>query len=205
MSRLRGEFLAEFLSEYPSMVIMNDEAHHIHSGKTTSSEELVWRKFIKVLRRRLVERHKHESGLFVQYDFSATPFFGSGSQRRFFEHIVYDYDLVEAMQEMLVKQLFLEKRIQLAAENIDFRASRKKAEGGKKIGEIIGLSQGQLLLLDIGRRKLESLTEEFRSKGIDKKPVMMVLCEETTVARMVTTYIFETFQMPTIRLTIKLR
>ena len=56
------------------MVIMNDEAHHIHSGKTTSSEELVWRKFIKVLRRRLVERHKHDSGLFVQYDFSATPF-----------------------------------------------------------------------------------------------------------------------------------
>ena len=48
------------------------------------------------------------------------------------------------MHAMLVKQLFLEKRIQLAAENMDFRAMRKKAEGGKKIGEIIGLSQGQL-------------------------------------------------------------
>jgi type III restriction enzyme len=31
--QLRGEFLAEFLSEYPNMVIMNDEAHHVHSGK----------------------------------------------------------------------------------------------------------------------------------------------------------------------------
>ena len=185
---LRGEFLAEFLSEYPNMVIMNDEAHHIHSGKSTSNEELVWRKFIKVLRRRLVERHKQDNGLFVQYDFSATPFFGSGSQRKYFEHIVYDYDLVEAMHEMLVKQLFLEKRMQLASENMDFRARRKKAEVGKKLGEIISLSQGQLLLLDIGRRKLESLTEEFRSKGISKKPVMMVLCEETTVARMVATH-----------------
>jgi type III restriction enzyme len=31
--QLGGEFLAEFLSEYPNMVIMNDEAHHAHSGK----------------------------------------------------------------------------------------------------------------------------------------------------------------------------
>ena len=185
---LRGEFLAEFLSEYSSIVIMNDEAHHIHLGKSTDSEELVWRKFIKVLRTRVVERHKEDHGLFVQYDFSATPFFGTGLQRRYFEHIVYDYDLLEAMQEMLVKQLFLEKRIQLAAENLDFRARRKKPLEGRKLGEITSLSQGQLLLLDIGRRKLESLTEEFRSKGIKKKPVMMVLCEETAVARMVTTH-----------------
>jgi type III restriction enzyme len=184
--QLRGEFLAEFLSEYPNIVIMNDEAHHVHSANSSSiKQELVWRKFINVLHQRLIERHKEDNGLFVQYDFSATPFFGSGRQRKYFEHIVYDYDLVKAMHAMLVKQLFLEKRIQLAAENLDFRAKRKKTEQGKRLGEIVGLSQGQLLLLDIGRRKLESLTEEFFSKGINKKPVMMVLCEETSVARMV--------------------
>jgi hypothetical protein len=32
---------------------------------------------------------------------------------------VYDYDLVKAMHAMLVKQLFVEKRLQLAAENLD--------------------------------------------------------------------------------------
>ena len=181
--QLRGEFLADFLSEYPSIVIMNDEAHHIHSGKAGSNEELVWRKFIRVLRQKLIERHKEDHGLFVQYDYSATPFFGSGNQRKYFEHIVYDYDLVQAMHAMLVKQLFLEKRMQLAAEGLDFRAKRKKAE--QKLGDITGLSEGQLLLLDIGRRKLESLSEEFRSSSINKKPVMMVLCEETAVARMV--------------------
>ena len=42
-----------------------------------------------------------------------------------------------------------------------------------------------MLLLDIGRRKLEALTEEFLSRGINKKLVMMVLCEEMAVARMV--------------------
>ena len=142
--QLRGEFLADFLSEYPSMVIMNDEAHHIHSAKPSSSEELVWRKFIRILSQRLIERHKEANGLFVQFDFSATPFFGSGTQRKYFEHIVYDYDLVQAMHAMLVKQLFLEKRMQLDAENLDFRAKRKKVEQGKRLGEIIGLSEGQL-------------------------------------------------------------
>jgi type III restriction enzyme len=181
----RGEFLAEFLSEFPSLVIMNDEAHHVHSGRAANNEELVWRKFITVLHSKMKERHSEDEGAFIQYDFSATPFFGSGTQKTYFAHIVYDYDLVAAMHAMLVKQLFLEKRVQLAAENLDFRAIRKEPEGGKKLGEIVRLSEGQMLMLEIGRRKLENLTDEFRSKGIDKKPVMMVLCEETTVAKMV--------------------
>jgi len=39
---------------------------------------------------------------------------------------VYDYDLVKAIHAMLVKQLFVKKRLQLAAENLDFRVRRKK-------------------------------------------------------------------------------
>ncbi len=181
----RGEFLAEYLSEFENIVIMNDEAHHVHSSKSAQNEELVWRKFINALRAKQLSVHKKNTGLFVQYDFSATPFFGSGTKKTYFQHIVYDYDLVNAMHAMLVKQLFLEKRMTLAYESLDFRAKRKKPESGKKKGEIIGLSEGQILLLEIGIQKLESLTKEFRSKGIEKKPVMMVLCEETTVARLV--------------------
>src|SRR5215472_14981 len=90
------------------------------------------------------------------------------------------------MHAMLVKQLFLEKRQQLALENLDFKAVRKKPESGKRIGGIVGLSEGQLLMLEIGKKKLENLTQEFQSKGISKKPVMLVLCEETEVAKMVT-------------------
>jgi hypothetical protein len=184
----RGEFLVEFLSEFPSLVIMNDEAHHVHSGKTATNEELIWRKFIKVLRNKLEEQHREDMGLFVQFDFSATPFFGSGIQKRYFTHVVYDYDLISAMHAMLVKQLFLEKRMQLAVEKLDFKAVRKKPESGKKLGKIVNLSQGQLLMLGIGRKKLENLAQEFQSKGINKKPVMMVLCEETAVAKMVKEY-----------------
>jgi type III restriction enzyme len=183
----RGDFLAEFLSEFPDITVMNDEAHHVHL-KVGSDEELVWRKFISLLYQRLCERHKKERGSFIQIDYSATPFFGTGTQKKFFPHIVYDYDLSQSMRDMLVKQLFLEERQVIAGERLealDFRAKREKPEEGKKRGEIIGLSAGQKTLLEIGRKKLEQLSLEYEQKGIDKKPVMMILCEETEVADLV--------------------
>ncbi|MFZ2071711.1 MAG: DEAD/DEAH box helicase family protein [Halobacteriota archaeon] len=184
----RGEIIADFLSEFPDLVIVNDEAHHVHGKKTAKNEELVWRRFINVLHQRLEERHGKEKGVFMQFDFSATPFFGSGAKKEYFPHIIYDYPLLAAMNDMLVKQLFLEERQAIAGENLrelDFRAEREKPEKGEKKGDIIRLSSGQKILLEIGRKKLEQLTEEFKEKEVDKKPVMMVLCEETEVANLV--------------------
>ncbi len=184
----RGEIIADFLSEFPDIIIANDEAHHVHGRKTAKNEELVWRRFISALYHRLEERHGEARGFFMQLDFSATPFFGSGAKKEYFPHIVYDYPLLTAMNDMLVKQLFLEEQQAIAGENLrelDFRAERDKPEKGKKKGTLIGLSAGQKVLLDIGRKKLEQLTDEFRAKGVDKKPVMMVLCEETEVADLV--------------------
>lgn len=181
----RGEIIADFLSEYPDLVIMNDEAHHVHGKKAATGEELVWRQFMNVLYNRLKESHVEEQGVFLQVDFSATPFYGSAEKREYFPHIIYDYDLLNAMQAMLVKQLFLEQRQAIAGESLeelDFRAERLEPEAGHKRGEIKALSAGQKLLLDIGRKKLEQLTVEFKKKGITKKPVMMVLCEDTAVA-----------------------
>jgi type III restriction enzyme len=186
----RGEVIADFLSEFPDLVVMNDEAHHVHGKKTTRNEELVWRHFMGYLHESLTQKHPKERGLFMQVDFSATPFYGSGANREYFPHIVYDYDLVQAMREMLVKQLFLEERQSIAGERLDeldFRAERTEAEGRKR-GEIKSLSPGQKLMLDIGRRKLEQLTQEFEERDIARKPVMMVLAEETDVALLVEEY-----------------
>jgi len=183
----RGEIIADFLSEFPDLVVMNDEAHHVHGKKTVRDEELVWRRFMEYLHERLLQKHPKERGVFIQVDFSATPFYGSGANREYFPHIVYDYDLVQAMREMLVKQLFLEERQSIAGERLDeldFRAERTEAEGRKR-GEIKSLSPGQKLMLEIGRRKLEQLTQEFQERGIARKPVMMVLAEETDVALLV--------------------
>lgn len=181
----RGEIIADFLSEYPDLIIMNDEAHHVHGKKAATGEELVWRQFMNVLYNRLKENHQEEQGIFLQIDFSATPFYGSAEKREYFPHIIYDYDLLNAMQDMLVKQLFLEQRQAIAGESLEeleFRAERFEPEGSHKRGEIKALSAGQKLLLDIGRKKLEQLAAEFKKKGINKKPVMMVLCEDTKVA-----------------------
>ena len=181
----RGEVIADFLSEYPDLVIMNDEAHHVHGKRSATGAELIWRQFMNILHNRLKENHKNDIGMFLQIDFSATPFYGSAEKREFFPHIIYDYDLLNAMQDMLVKQLFLEQRQAIAGESLedlDFRAERYEPEGSHTRGEIKGLSSGQKLLIDIGRKKLEQLAVEFKKKGINKKPVLMVLCEDTKVA-----------------------
>jgi len=181
----RGEIILDFLSQYPDLIIMNDEAHHVHGKKSARGEELVWRQFMNLLHERLKDSHEDEFGPFVQIDYSATPFYGSAEKREFFPHIVYDYDLLSAMQDMLVKQLFLEERQAIGGEtleDLDFRAERYEPEGGHRRGEIKALSAGQKLLLDIGRRKLEQLSKEFKQKKLEKKPVMMVLCEDTRVA-----------------------
>ena len=181
----RGEIILDFLSQFPDLIVMNDEAHHVHGKMSAKGEELVWRRFINILYDRFKESHGNKFGSFLQIDYSATPFYGSGEKREYFPHIVYDYDLVSAMQDMLVKQLFLEERQSIGGESLeelDFRADRYEPEGGHKRGEIQSLSAGQKLLLEIGRLKLEQLAREFNQKGLEKKPVMMVLCEDTTVA-----------------------
>ena len=138
-----------------------------------------------VLHDRMVERHGQDQGLFLQVDFSATPFYGSGQAKEYFPHIVYDYDLRDALNDMLVKQLFLEERQvpagKPALEDLDFRAEREFAEKGKR-GAVLQLSDGQKQILQIATAKLNQLTNDFLNKGLSRKPVLMVLCEDTPVA-----------------------
>ena len=183
---LRGEIILNFLENYNNLIIMNDEAHHVHGQPNQDNEYLVWREFINRLYEKLEEKYRDKK-LFLQIDFSATPFYGSRENRKYFPHIVYDYPLISAINDMLVKQLFLEERqsVNQELERLDFRAER---EGGRR-GKVIGLSYGQKMMIEIGRLKLEQLHKEFKEKKIDKKPVMMILCEETEVAYLVYNYI----------------
>ncbi len=184
----RGEIILDFLSEFPDLIVMNDEAHHVHGKQAATGDELVWRQFMTRLYDRLSQQHKDQFGPFIQIDFSATPFYGSGEKRDYFPHIVYDYPLINATHNMLVKQLFLEERQSIAGESLeelDFRAERLEPDGTHKRGAIAALSAGQKLLLAIGKSKLEQLAAEFKVKTLDKKPVMLVLCEDTAVANLV--------------------
>jgi type III restriction enzyme len=143
----QGEVIADFMTEYPDLIILNDEAHHVHGKKTAKADELVWRRFMSVLYDRMRERHAQNQGLFLQLDFSATPFYGSGDAREYFPHIVYDYDLKDALRDMLVKQLFLEERAQLPGqrplEHLDFNADRDDDRKVPAPAHGVGISHAQ--------------------------------------------------------------
>ena len=69
-SFLRGGRL-DFLKDLPDLMLVNDEAHHVHGG-TKDEEEVKWQQGIDALAK---------GKRFIQLDFSATPYEPSGSGR----------------------------------------------------------------------------------------------------------------------------
>jgi type III restriction enzyme len=86
--------LVDVLSELPDLMIINDEAHHVHE------ERLEWAKLIQALHNELESKNK--KGLTAQLDFSATPQDQTG---HLFEHIIVDYPLADAIDATIVKRI----------------------------------------------------------------------------------------------------
>ncbi|MDX9703023.1 MAG: DEAD/DEAH box helicase family protein [Candidatus Auribacterota bacterium] len=185
---LSGEEL-KYLASFDSMLVFNDEAHHIHEIKTAGEiTEVEWQKSLNVL-------SENKGKQFIQIDFSATPYdvTGSGTRRtkHYFPHILVNFDLLEAIHEGLVKTIVLDRRNEIASmnsEDLDFRAVR---EGNKAIA----LSDGQKLMLRAGLQKLKNLEEHFIEISKDKQgvsskhPKMLVICEDTSVSPLVTDFL----------------
>src|SRR5699024_9134132 len=170
---LRGGPL-EALKELPDLVVFNDEAHHIHEvRKADEVTDVEWQKS-------LTEIASTKGSRFVQIDFSATPYNEVGSGRSkakpkaFFPHIVVDFDLKSAMRSGLVKSLALDKRKEVAALPLDFRAERDDQM------RVTGLSNGQRVMLQAGLKKLQILEQQFAEVDPDKHPKLLVVCEDTT-------------------------
>lgn len=178
---LKGGAL-ESLIELPSLMVFNDEAHHIHEIKRGAEiSEVEWQ-------RSLTEIASHKGAKFVQVDFSATPFneVGSGKKknRHYFPHIVVDFDLNSAMQAGLVKSLALDKRKEIGAlKDLDFRAERDES------GRAVGLSEGQRVMLRAGLKKLSLLEKSFDDVDRSKHPKLMVICEDTSVTGFVVEFL----------------
>lgn len=81
------------LSQYEDLMVLNDEAHHVHS------DDLEWNKVIANLDSS--QRGKAGDGLVMQLDFTATP---KDLQGKLFSHIIYDYPLAEAITDKIVKR-----------------------------------------------------------------------------------------------------
>lgn len=180
---LKGETL-EYLADLDSLMIINDEAHHIHNNKT-KDDDVVWQQGINYIM-------KNKKGACLQVDFSATPYTQTGTGRNarklYFPHIITDFHLNSAILEGLVKLLNIDQRQAVTdIKNLDYRAVRDERNN------VISLSQGQKLLLNAGMTHLNMLDKAFKelSKGeeIYKQPKMLVICEDTDVSPLVVEYL----------------
>lgn len=90
----RGLDLGKILrsGKLKDLVVMNDEAHHIHDA------ELQWFKSIEEINNKL--KLKHGNGIALQVDCTATP---RHSQGEIFVQTICDYPLVEAIRHNVVK------------------------------------------------------------------------------------------------------
>ena len=184
---LDGQFLRggrlDFLKELPDLMMVNDEAHHIHGGnadKSDEEDEVMWQRGIDLL-------SEGKGGRFFQLDFSATPYKATGSgdkvRRDYFPHIMVDYDLKIAIQTGKVKTIMLDQRKEITdAATLDYKAVR---EGN----EVKALSEGQRVMLRAGLTKLKYLEQEFARIRPDKHPKMMIVCEDTKVTPFVSEFL----------------
>ncbi|MEA2050209.1 MAG: DEAD/DEAH box helicase family protein [Campylobacterota bacterium] len=174
----------EYLAKLDDLVVMNDEAHHIHENKTAGVvQEVEWQKSLSYIA-------KDKGSSFIQIDFSATPYdtTGSGQKRakHYFPHIVVDFDLKDAISLGLVKMITIDKRKELSSLELDYKAIR---DGDENKGTVIGLSDGQKVMIQAGLKKLEILESEFTKIDKTKYPKMLIMCEDTTVVPFVVEYL----------------
>lgn len=174
----RGGVL-DYLASLPELMVFNDEAHHIHDfkreGETT---EVEWQKSLSRIAESKAQR-------FVQVDFSATPYndVGGGKHKRkvYFPHIIVDFDLKTAMRLGLVKSLVLDKRKEVGALPLEFKAERDE-DGNPVLGD------GQRVMLRAGLQKLRKLEADFAQIDPSRHPKMLVVCEDTSVSPLVAAF-----------------
>lgn len=173
--RAMGGTELEYLAGLKDLMVINDEAHHIHEIKRNGeTEEVEWQRGLNAISATKGTR-------FIQVDFSATPFDTKGTGEKqvklFFPHIIVDFDLPMAMKQGLVKLLLLDRRQELTdLENLDYNAERDEQ------GKVVGLSEGQRMMLRAGLTKLNKLEEEFLKNDASKNPKMLIVCQDTTVS-----------------------
>lgn len=174
----------EYLSGLKDLMVINDEAHHIHELKRGGEiEEVEWQRGLNAIA-------EGKGSRFFQVDFSATPYDNRGSGRNarkcYFPHIVVDFDLATAMRKGMVKTLLLDRRQELTdLEHLDYKAVRDER------GKVCGLSDGQRLMIRAGLAKLARLEKDFTEVDETKNPKMLIICEDTSVSPFVEQFILE--------------
>jgi len=150
-----AERLFEGIAEHSSVMVLNDEAHHVHD------EKLKWNQTIERLHDELCKRTPDDSsaGVVSQLDFSATPKHENGE---LFKHVVVDYPLAQAVADGIVKTPII----------------------GEVTGAEVELGDGSFdrsrQWLDVAVGRWREFHETLSPAG--KRPVLFVMCENTREA-----------------------
>jgi type III restriction enzyme len=150
-----AERLFDAISERQRVMVVNDEAHHVHD------EKLTWNQTIERLHAELRKRAPDDPGAGVvsQLDFSATPKYEKGG---IFRHVVVDYPLAQAVADGIVKTPII--------------GEVKGAE--VELGDTSFQRNRQWLDVAVGRWR--AFQETLSPSG--KRPVLFVMCENTLAA-----------------------
>ncbi len=162
--------LQEALRQHDNLLVLNDEAHHVHS------DDLEWTRSIDGLHQGCVDRGG--KGLLGQLDFSATPYVGSGDRKRYFPHIIHDYPLAAAIRDQVVKRPKIGE-IEHAAEPLTRDFVRRNQ-----------------LQIDTGVEILCRFQKDFRKSG--RKPVLFIMADHTRNADRVGKYLEQSHGLKTL-------
>jgi type III restriction enzyme len=154
-----GESLRRRIVAHPRLIVLNDEAHHLHDP------DLAWNKAIEALHSESEARGGQ--GLSLQLDFTATPKHNDGT---LFRHIVCDFPLGEAVDAGIVKVPVLGESNELVVRG------DKKSPAQEKYA----------MHLQLGYQRYARTYEEF---GQVRKPILFVMTEDANAANEIADYL----------------
>lgn len=156
--------LGDIVRDIDELMVLNDEAHHIHDSK------LIWFKSIEDIHNNLKLKGKELS---MQVDFTATP---KDTKGFIFPQTVSDYPLVEAIHQNIVKQPF-----------IPDNESRSKMEEVTSVK----VEERYADYLDVGYHEWKKAYDEHI--GVGKKAVLFIMVEDTKKCDAVAKYLERTY------------
>jgi type III restriction enzyme len=154
------EPLSERIAQRGRIMVLNDEAHHVHD------EKLSWNQSIERLHLALRANSGPTAGVTSQLDFSATPKYEKGG---LFRHTVVDYPLAQAVADGIVKTPVIGE------------VTNAKVE----LDQSTVMRNRQWLDVAVGRWRV--FHEKLSPAG--KQPVLFVMCENTQEADIAGAYL----------------
>jgi type III restriction enzyme len=187
------------LLSFKNIVVINDEAHHCYRERALSEEERLDREAQAEARKnneeaRLwingIEALKRKVGLRAVYDLSATPFFLRGSGYRegtLFPWVVSDFSLMDAIECGIVKLPRIPVADNFAAADEPVYRNLWQHVGRELLRTRHALDLPAMLQTALYAlySNYETYYDEWDKHRVGVPPVFIVVCQNTTISRLV--------------------